>query len=104
MEKLVDLIKSSKAERVIILSGDRHISEFSQINISDLDYPLIDFTSSGLTHTYEAFSGEQNPYRVGEVVKEKSFGLLRLNLKNYRATLQMIGDGNKVLNELEQAY
>lgn len=104
VEKLVDLIKSSKAERVIILSGDRHISEFSQINISDLDYPLIDFTSSGLTHTYEAFSGEQNPYRVGEVVKEKSFGLLRLNLKNYRATLQMIGDGNKVLNELEQAY
>lgn len=104
VEKMTDLIKSSNAQRVIILSGDRHISEFSQINISDLDYPLIDFTSSGLTHTYEAFSGEENPYRVGEVVKEKSFGLLRLNLKSHRATMQMIGDGNQVLNQLEQAY
>lgn len=104
VEKMVELIKSSQAQRVIILSGDRHISEFSQINISDLDYPLIDFTSSGLTHTYEAFSGEENPYRVGEVVTQKSFGILRLNLKNYRATMQMIGDGNQVLNQLEQAY
>lgn len=104
VEKMIDLIKTSKAQRVMILSGDRHISEFSQINLSDLNYPLIDFTSSGLTHTYEAFSGEENPYRVGEVVTQKSFGLVRLNLKNYRATLQMIGDGNKVLNELEQAY
>lgn len=104
VEKMVNLIQSSHAQRVIILSGDRHISEFSQFNVSNLDYPLIDFTSSGLTHTYEAFSGEENPYRVGAVVKEKSFGLLRLNLKNYRATMQMIGDGNQVLNQLEQAY
>lgn len=104
VEKMMNLIKSSNAQRVIMLSGDRHISEFSQINLSDLNYPLIDFTSSGLTHTYEAFSGEENPYRVGEVVKEKSFGLLRLNLKNHRATMQMIGDGNQILNELEQAY
>lgn len=104
VEKMMDLIKTSNAQRVIMLSGDRHISEFSQINLSDLSYPLIDFTSSGLTHTYEAFSGEENPYRVGEVITEKSFGLLRLNLKNHRASMQMIGDGNRVLNQLEQAY
>lgn len=104
VERLTNLIKSSNAQRVIILSGDRHISEFSQVNLSGLDYPLIDFTSSGLTHTYESFSQEENPYRVGEVVTEKSFGLLRLNLKNYRVSMEMIGDGNQVLNHLEQAY
>ncbi|MDG3581336.1 MULTISPECIES: alkaline phosphatase D family protein [Galbibacter] len=104
VEKLFTLIKSSGAQRVIMLSGDRHISEFSQINISDLSYPLIDFTSSGLTHTYEAYSGEENPYRVGEVVIQKSFGLLKLNMKNHRVTMEMIGNGNRVLNELEQGY
>lgn len=104
VEKLFSLIKTSKAKRVIILSGDRHISEFSEINISDLEYPIIDFTSSGLTHTYEAYSGEENPYRVGKVVKEKSFGLLKLNMKNYRVKMEMRGDGNKVLNQLEQGY
>ncbi|MEL4307359.1 alkaline phosphatase D family protein [Joostella sp. CR20] len=104
VEKLFSMIKSSPAKRVILLSGDRHISEFSEINISGLDYPLIDFTSSGLTHTYEAYSGEENPYRVGEVINVKSFGLLKINLKNYRVKMQMIGDGNEVLNELEQGY
>ncbi|WP_417444291.1 alkaline phosphatase D family protein [Joostella sp.] len=104
VDKLFKLIKVSKAKRVLLLSGDRHISEFSEINISDLGYPLIDFTSSGLTHTYEAYSGEENPYRVGEVVNQKSFGLLKLNMKNHHVKMQMIGDGNRVLNELEQAY
>ncbi|EIJ39241.1 phosphodiesterase/alkaline phosphatase D [Galbibacter orientalis DSM 19592] len=104
VEKLFKLIKTSNAKRVILLSGDRHISEFSEINISDLAYPIIDFTSSGLTHTYEAYSGEENPYRVGEVVKVKSFGLLKLNMKNYHVKMEMRGDGNKVLNQLEQGY
>ncbi|QLE02950.1 alkaline phosphatase family protein [Galbibacter sp. BG1] len=104
VEKLFSLIKSSQAQRVIILSGDRHISEFSEINISDLSYPIVDFTSSGLTHTYEEYSGEENPYRVGRVVTQKSFGLLRLNMKNHHVDMQMIGNGNKVLNELEQGY
>ncbi|MCX2681556.1 alkaline phosphatase D family protein [Galbibacter sp. EGI 63066] len=104
VEKLFTMIKNSSAQRVILLSGDRHISEFSQINMSELSYPLVDFTSSGLTHTYEAFTSEENPYRVGDVVKEKSFGLLKLNMKNHRVIMQMIGDGNRVLNEFEQVY
>ncbi|MCM5662836.1 alkaline phosphatase D family protein [Galbibacter mesophilus] len=104
VEKLFSLIKSSQAQRVILLSGDRHISEFSEINIPDLGYPLIDFTSSGLTHTYEAYSGEENPYRIGQVITQKSFGVLRLNMKNHHVKMQMIGDGNNILNELEQGY
>jgi len=49
VDKLKKMISSSKAKGVMILSGDRHISEFSKTKIEGVSYPLIDFTSSGLT-------------------------------------------------------
>lgn len=103
-EKLFNTIRDSKARGVILLSGDRHISEFSRINIEGMAYPLIDFTSSGLTHTYEQFTDEENPFRIGTVVKEKSFGVLRLNFVDKTATMLMVGDGGEVLQELKQGY
>ena len=100
VEKLEDLIISSEAKNVILLSGDRHISEFSATKVEGLRYPLVDFTSSGLTHTYEAFSGEPNKYRVGEVVKDKSFGLLKFDFEKNEIHLEMRGENNK----LQQDY
>ncbi len=104
VDKLNNLIEESGAEGVIILSGDRHISEFSKITLPGLSYPLIDFTSSGLTHVYSSYSGEPNPYRIGEVIAEKSFGLLVLNLTSNEVHMQMVGDHGEVLNELTQQY
>ena len=100
VEKLKDLLVSSEAKNVILLSGDRHISEFSATEVEGLSYPLVDFTSSGLTHSYEDFSGEPNKLRVGEVVKEKSFGLLKFDFAANKVTLEMRGKRNK----LQQDY
>ncbi|TRO66884.1 alkaline phosphatase D family protein [Christiangramia sabulilitoris] len=100
VEKLKELLISSKARNVILLSGDRHISEFSKTRVEGLDYPLVDFTSSGLTHTYVDFDGEPNRYRVGEVVKYKSFGLLKFDLSKKKVLMEMRGENNK----LQQDY
>jgi alkaline phosphatase D len=104
VEKLKSTIVKSKAKGVLLLSGDRHISEFSKISIDHLDYPLIDFTSSGLTHSYSGFSGEPNTYRVGEVVSKISFGLLKFNFRNKSITMEMRGINNEKLQELTQQY
>lgn len=104
VDKLEEIVVNSGAEGVIMLSGDRHISEFSATNIPGLSYPLIDFTSSGLTHVYSSYSGEPNPFRIGEVVSRKSFGLLKLNLKTRKAQMQMVGDQGVIQNELSQQY
>lgn len=104
VEKLKTLIISSKAENVVLLSGDRHISEFSKVEIPSLKYPLIDFTSSGLTHTYTSFSGEPNQYRVGEVVSDLSFGLLFFDFSKKKITMQMRGQDNKLQKQLIQLY
>lgn len=104
VEKLKRLIVETEAENVVILSGDRHISEFSKTELTGIDYPLVDFTSSGLTHTYSSFSGEPNKYREGEVISELSFGLLFIDLKNSSIKMQMRGEGNVLQQELVQTY
>ncbi|MFM1878342.1 MAG: hypothetical protein RLZZ241_1208 [Bacteroidota bacterium] len=102
--KLLSLIHQSGARGVVLLSGDRHISEFSTYREGDWTYPVIDFTSSGLTHVYSEFKGEENPYRVGEVVSKLAFGLVRFNFNSHTASFNIVGDGGVVLGTLEQQY
>ncbi len=104
VDRLKKLISDSGVKGAIVLSGDRHISEFSQIEITGLDYPLIDFTSSGLTHAYSNFKEEHNPFRVGSVVATESFGLLRFDFLSRTAQFVMVGDDGEVLNELSRKY
>ena len=104
VDRLEKLISSSKAKGVVILSGDRHISEFSQKQIDGMNYPLIDFTSSGLTHAYKGFTGEPNPYRVGNVVFTESFGTLEFDFSSKKVDFKIIGDHGIVLQKLEQNY
>jgi len=104
VDKLKELIASSKAKGVLILSGDRHISEFSKTTVEELSYPLIDFTSSGLTHSYSSFTTEPNPYRVGSVVSVKSFGLLEFYFDKKKVLFKMMGDNGLMLSKFEQIY
>ena len=69
-----------------------------------MSYPLIDFTSSGLTHSYTKFHGETNKFRIGNVVSQKSFGILRFDLKNKKVLMQMRGENNVLQQELIQLY
>ncbi|NCO63671.1 MAG: alkaline phosphatase family protein [Flavobacteriales bacterium] len=104
VDRLTTLISESKAKGVLLLSGDRHISEFSKMDIKGMDYPLVDFTSSGLTHSYTNYSGELNSYRVGKVISEISFGLLHFNFKKREIIMQMRGMNDVKLQELIQTY
>jgi alkaline phosphatase D len=103
-DRLMELIMHSKAQGVIVLSGDRHISEFSKTQIDGMKYPLIDFTSSGLTHAYKGFTGEPNPYRVGSVIFTESFGLLEFDFNRKQVGFKIIGDNGVVLDKLEQTF
>jgi alkaline phosphatase D len=104
VERLEKLLKTSGAKNVIILSGDRHISEFSEKEIKGLDYKLIDFTSSGMTHSYSSFTGEPNQYRVGEVVSDLSFGVLKFDFDAGKVRMEMRGEGNNLQQEYTVTY
>jgi alkaline phosphatase D len=104
VERLEKLLVATRAKGVIILSGDRHISEFSRTTVPGMDYPLIDFTSSGLTHVYSRFKGEPNAYRVGAVVAKESFGLLQFDLNDKKVFFRMLGDDGRLYGSLQQTY
>lgn len=99
LEKIKTLIAKSK-RKIILLSGDRHISEFSIEDDQRFSHPLVDFTSSGLTHSYKSFKGEPNALRHGKVVFKKSFGLLHFNFDEQKVIFEMRG----VKNVLQQRY
>lgn len=104
VDKMKQLIVDSQAKGVIILSGDRHIAEISKTELPGLNYPLIDFTSSGMTHSYESFDGETNPYRIADVVSKKNFGILRFDFDNNTVRMEIRGEGNTLYRSLEQKF
>ena len=89
VDKLKNMLITYRPDNLIILSGDRHISEFSSQKLEGFDYPIFDFTSSGLTHAYTKFTSEVNSDRVGKVVAETSFGLLKYDFDNKLVLLEM---------------
>ncbi len=104
LEKLENLIKSTQAKNVILLSGDRHISEISKKNIEGLDYPLIDFTSSGLNRALNFEKVEDNPYRVGHNIVVDSFGLLHFDFEHNQVLMEIRGKNNTILMSYLQNY
>lgn len=79
-EHLFQLLARYPQKTIIIISGDRHIAELSKRTLSTLPYPLYDFTSSGLTHTWSEIWEENNRFRVGELIIKKNFGLLEITI------------------------
>lgn len=75
-ERMLSLIRRTKANGVVFLSGDIHHGEISKRNIEG-QYPIYDFTSSGLTHT--VWFANKNKYRVGTAFTHINYGLLNFD-------------------------
>jgi len=104
VNRMYDVIKNAKAKNIIILSGDRHLGEISRTNIEGLNYPLIDFTSSGMTKTYPDDPDDPNRYRLGDQVRQLNFGVLKFNFQKQKVIMEIRGENNKLYEFLEQKY
>jgi alkaline phosphatase D len=76
-KKLYDLIAETKAEGVVMVSGDRHISAL-YTQSEGTPYPLYELTASGLTQ-YFATNTEAGPNRLGTVYGRQSFGTIDID-------------------------
>jgi alkaline phosphatase D len=98
-KRLFNLIASTKAKGVILLSGDRHIAEISKYTDKRLVYPLYEVTASGLTHAADNNTGEPNKYRVGKLINVLNFGLMDIDWEASKVRLQIRGLENELLGE-----
>ena len=96
VDRLEQLLVKTQPKNLMIISGDRHISEISSKQVAGLPYDLVDATSSGLTHAYSAFKGEENPFRISKVVATESFGILKLHAKAAHISIELVTDGGVV--------
>ena len=101
--RLLTFIRENKIPGVIFLSGDRHIHEIAMKDDEETAYPLVDFTSSGLTQAWTSFRSEPNKYRIGEVIHENGFGVLKFDWGAPEPSihLQVRNQENRIQNELK---
>lgn len=85
-QRLAALIRSTRAEGVVIVSGDMHYADLSRWDVPG-GYPLWDLTSSGLTEVWDIPT--PNEARVGEVYAGVNFGLVDLDFSTPAPTLQL---------------
>lgn len=78
-ERLLELISSTSAHGVVLVSGDRHLGEISRLDDPRLPYPLYELTASGL-NSAGAGEGETNRFRVNpDNVRSDHFGIIRID-------------------------
>ena len=75
-KRMLELIKKTKADGVLFLSGDVHYAEISKLKEPDL-YPIYDITASGITSTWHFATPNDN--RIDGAIMENHFGLLSIN-------------------------
>jgi len=85
-EKMLDLIKKTKAEGVLFISGDVHYAELSRVILKDL-YPIYDFTSSGITSKWHFPTPNQN--RIEGPVMDNHFGKISIDWLRDDPQIQM---------------
>ena len=92
-KKLFDLINSTGAEGIILLSGNVHFAELSKSYAGD--YPLFELTSSGMTHINAAYAKAANEYRIAGPFTSLNFGLVKIDWEKKPSpliTLKVIGE------------
>lgn len=75
-QKMADLIRKTRANGVVFISGDVHWGEISRLPV-EKGYPLFDVTSSGLTEDWETV--EPNENRVGPAIRANNFGMIEID-------------------------
>jgi alkaline phosphatase D len=87
-ERLLALVRDTRASGVVVLSGDRHYAELSVLERSAVGYPLYELTSSSLNRPLgQAFEG--NLHRVGPVVGTSNFGSVEVDWESGMVTLRV---------------
>ncbi len=78
-QELIDFIKENDIKNVVFLTGDRHHSEISKMNISDDNF-IYDVTSSPITSSAYDHEDEPNNFRInGSILGQRNYAMLKVS-------------------------
>jgi alkaline phosphatase D len=101
-QQLYDLIRTTGADRVVVLSGDRHVGAIYR-ETQGVPFPLIEITASGIT---QAFPGavETSPQRVGALYGAVNFGTIEIDWWAERLTVHVRGENGEPVRTLVVSF
>ena len=101
-DRLFNLIGQTKANGVVFISGDRHLTEVSRREHTYANYPIWDFTNSGMNEGNRRIT-EPNRHRVGESWRTSNFGVFQVewDKEQPRVVYRSLGREGQVI--LQQA-
>ena len=85
-KRFLELVKKTKANGVLFLTGDVHYGEISKLEEPGM-YPIYDFTSSGLSSTWHFATPNKN--RIEGPIMDNHFGLLTIDWKKRNPVIKM---------------
>ncbi len=98
-EKLLDMIAKHDVSHPILLSGDRHLAEISRV--LHRGKTIVELTSSGLTHSYTSYKHEPNAHRMGPVMSDKNFGVIRTDPQDGIISLEIWGIDGELYHKIQ---
>lgn len=95
--RMLELIRSTGAENILFMSGDRHWSEISRLE-EGMPYPLYDITSSSLNQPHGRGTPTVNDHRFSKTtVHDANFGMLLIDWGRIPRVTMQIHDVNGVV-------
>ncbi len=102
-QRFYDLVAKTNASGVVVISGDRHLTEISVDRGSPgraVPYPIWDFTSSGM-NLDPGSANDVNTFRVGPVKREATYGTIQIvwgpTPEKTKIELTALGDQSQML-------
>ena len=94
--RLLALLDDAPQQNIVLISGDRHIAEFSHERLPS-GKDLYELTASGLTNAWKTFPGEINTRRIGPTFHHANHaGLLIIDWQQQRFTGQICADSGEI--------
>lgn len=97
--RLLNLIQSLKKQNTLVISGDRHLGEISQIKLSP-KHTLTEITASGINRT-STLADEKNRYRLGSNYLKENFGLIEIDWRSRKLIASLKNLSNETVQKVE---
>jgi alkaline phosphatase D len=90
-QRMLEVLKKTRANGVVFISGDRHWAELSRLDRAG-DYPLYDVTSSALTEEHKRGTPTPNNFRDGPTYHGNNVGMMIIDWQHSgpRVLLQVL--------------
>jgi alkaline phosphatase D len=99
-QRFYQLLKSTEAKGVVLISGDRHTGSLYKRD-DVLPYPLIEVTSSSINSPISNPSHEMGIYQKGEMVIKPNFGSISIDWEKKLVKMQLSTEDDKGVREIE---